>query len=36
MATCVEDPSKLDNIMPVGFGDERVINDELTEEDGMG
>ena len=32
MARCVEDPSKLGDIMLVEFGDTRVINDELAEE----
>ena len=33
MAGCVEDPTKLGEIMPV-FGDDRFIDDDLTEEDG--
>ena len=34
VARCVEDPSKLEDIMPVGFRDEGggVIDDELAEE----
>ena len=32
VARQVEDPSKLGNIMPVGFGDERMLDDELAEE----
>ena len=31
VARCVEDSSKLDDIMPVGFGDTRMINDEMAE-----
>ena len=31
VARCVED-SELGNIMPVGFGDNRMIDDEMTEE----
>ena len=34
VARGVEDPTKLGDIMPVGFGDENMIDDELTEEDG--
>ena len=34
VARCVEVPTKLGNIMPVAFGDDRMIDDELTEEDG--
>ena len=30
MARCVEDPSKLGDILPVGFGD--IVDDELAEE----
>ena len=33
VARHVEDPSKLGDIMPVGFGDERVLDDELAEEE---
>ena len=32
VARQVEDPSKLGDIMPVGFGDERVLDCELAEE----
>ena len=32
MARCVEDPWKLGGIIPMGFGDESIVNDELTEE----
>ena len=32
VARCVEDPSKLGDIMPVGFGDTRMIIDEFAEE----
>ena len=32
VARCVEDPTKLGDIMPVGFGDEMQIDDELAEE----
>lgn len=34
VARCVEGPTKLGDIMPVGFGDEMRIDDELTEEGG--
>ena len=34
VARQVEDPSKLGDIMPVGFGDEGMIDDELAEEEG--
>ena len=34
MARCVEDPSKLGDIMPVGFGDDGTMDDELAEEGG--
>ena len=35
MARSVEDPSKLGDIMPVGFGDDNMLDDELAEkEDG--
>ena len=32
VARCVEDPSRLGDIMPVGFGDDRVVDDELAKE----
>ena len=32
VARQVEDPSNLGDIMPVGFGDERMLDDELAEE----
>ena len=32
MARQVEDPSKLGDIMPVGFGDEGMLDDELAQE----
>ena len=32
VARCMEDPSKLGDIMPVGFRDESMMDDELTEE----
>ena len=31
LARCVEDPSKMADIMPWGFGDERMRDDELAE-----
>ena len=34
IARCIEDPSKLGDILPVGFGEEERRDDELTEEDG--
>ena len=34
VAWCVEDPTKLGDIMPVGFRDEDVIDDELGERAG--
>ena len=33
VARCVEDPSKLGDIMPVGFGDDNMLDDELAEEE---
>ena len=32
VARTVEDPSKLGDMMPIGFGDGRVLDDELAEE----
>ena len=32
MARCVENPSELGDIMPVGFGSRDIIDDKLTEE----
>ena len=32
VARAVEDPSKLGDMMPVGFGDDRMLDDELAEE----
>ena len=32
VARSVEDPSKLGDIMPMGFGDEIILDDELAEE----
>ena len=32
VARCVEDPSRLGDMMPVGFGDSRMMDDELAEE----
>ena len=34
VARCVEDTSKFGDIMPVGFGDDGMIDDELAEESG--
>ena len=32
VARSVEDPSKMGDIMPLGFGDDRMLDDELAEE----